>query len=127
MAMKKMAMKKMAMKKMARKKSVIAKGKHAKSLVFRGIKVKTVGGLKKSDLKINKRGKVVSIKASTAGRKSWRNICTWAACIKYARWKLGLVGFVPVGGPTPAGDRLHATACARMWPNPKRTTDLYQK
>merc|ERR1712188_301547 len=60
-AMKAMA----AMKAMkAMKKSKIAMGKRAKSSVFRGTKVKTVGGLTKSDLMKNKSGKVVSKKAS---------------------------------------------------------------
>merc|ERR1712126_327694 len=46
--------------KAAMKKSKIAKGKRAKSSVFRGTKEKTVSGLKKSDLTRNKLGKVVS-------------------------------------------------------------------
>merc|ERR1719318_2388459 len=49
--------------------SKIAKGKRAKSSVFRGTKVKTVGGLKKSDLIRNKRGKIVSRKSSEAAKK----------------------------------------------------------
>merc|ERR1739838_753953 len=63
--MKKKAMK--GMKKKAMKKSVIAKGKRAKSSVFRGTKVKTSGGLKKADLKKNKAGHVVSRKRSARG------------------------------------------------------------
>merc|ERR1712126_555879 len=57
------------MKKKAMKKSVIAKGKRAKSSVFRGTKNKTSGGLKKSDLKKNKAGRIVSKKASDAAKK----------------------------------------------------------
>merc|ERR1712133_192350 len=57
------------MKKKAMKKSVIAKGKRAKSSVFRGTKNKTSGGLKKSDLRKNKSGKIVSKKASDAAKE----------------------------------------------------------
>merc|ERR1712192_194242 len=66
------SMKKAGMKKKAMKKSVIAKGKRAKSSVFRGTKAKTSGGLKKSDLTKNRNGKVVSKKASEAGKKNYK-------------------------------------------------------
>ena len=42
--------------------SKIAKGRYAKALVLRGIKLKTVGGLTSGDLKKNKHGRVVSKK-----------------------------------------------------------------
>ena len=58
-------------------KSVIAKGKMAKSVVFRGSKAKTSGGLKKSDLKKNKNGKIVSAKKSAAG------MCVCCGCIPF--------------------------------------------
>merc|ERR550519_1065308 len=48
----------------AMKVSKIAKGKRAKSSVFRGRKAKTSGGLKKQDLIKSKSGKVVSKKMS---------------------------------------------------------------
>merc|ERR1712193_574276 len=67
-AMKAMA----AMKAMrAKKKTVskIAKGSHAKSVVFRGTKAKTTGGLTKSDLVKNKNGKIVSKKSLAHGKK----------------------------------------------------------
>merc|ERR1712187_968976 len=54
------AMKKKAMKKKAMKVSKIAKGKRARSSVFRGTKVKTQSGLAKSDMMKNKSGKIVS-------------------------------------------------------------------
>merc|ERR1712086_45 len=93
------------MKKMAMKKSVIAKGKRAKSSVFRGSKAKTSGGLKKSDLKKNKRGKVVSVKASNAAKKGKgaKTILKWSGALVKARKALGIKGFVPVGGKTAAG------------------------
>merc|ERR1711988_1842126 len=69
-SMKKVAMK-VAMKKAMKKamKSQIAKGKRAKSSVFRGTKSKSSGGLTKDKLIKNKRGKVVSKAASAAARK----------------------------------------------------------
>merc|ERR1719221_1789113 len=59
------------MKKKAMKVSKIAKGKRAKSSVFRGSKEKTVGGLTKANLVKNKGGRVVSKKASQASKKAW--------------------------------------------------------
>merc|ERR1719341_3039459 len=64
--------KKTGMKRKAMKKSVIAKGKRAKSSVFRGTKAKTSGGLKKSDLVRNKAGKIVSRKASENAKKNFK-------------------------------------------------------
>merc|ERR1712137_1453559 len=71
-SMKKKSSKKGGMKKKAMRVSKIAKGKRAKSSVFRGSKVSTSGGLKKSDLTRNKDGKVVSKKASAAGKKLYK-------------------------------------------------------
>merc|ERR1719161_198692 len=86
---------KMGMKKMAMKKSVIAKGKRAKSSVFKGTKAKTSGGLKKTDLKKNKSGKIVSKKASDAAKKkkSYKKILAWSAAMSKARKQLGLKKF----------------------------------
>merc|ERR1719507_969369 len=90
MAMKmKMAMA-MKMRKMAMKKSVIAKGKRAKVSVFKGSKVKTASGLKKSDLKKNKNGKIVSVKKSAAGKKAFKRISGWNSAVNKARKPLGL-------------------------------------
>merc|ERR1712176_961909 len=89
-----MAMK-MGMKKMAMKKSVIAKGKRAKVSVFKGYKEKTIGGLKKSALKKNKSGKIVSVKQSAAGKKAFKHIAKWSAATKAAYKKLGLKKFTP--------------------------------
>ena len=64
-SMKKM-MRKKARKSMRKSKRVskVAKGKRAKRSVFMGRKSRTVRGLQKGDLKLNKNGKVVSIKQS---------------------------------------------------------------
>merc|ERR1712137_1220687 len=94
------------MKRRAMKKSVIAKGKRGKSSVFRGTKAKTSGGLSKSDLTKNKRGKVVSKKASANGKMAFRKIAKWATALKAARKALGIKGFVPVGGKTAKGQAL---------------------
>merc|ERR1712061_673952 len=100
----------MKMRKMAMGKSIIAKGKRAKSSVFRGTKVKTSGGLKKTDLKKNKAGKIVSKKASDAGRKSkgFKKLALWAAATKQARKAMGIKGFCAVGGKTAQGKALLA-------------------
>lgn len=109
MAKKAMVMKAMKMK-MAMKKSTIAKGKRAKSSVFRGTKVKTSGGLAKADLIKNKNGKVVSKKASLAAKKrpGYKAIAKWGLAVKTARKALGVKGFCAVGGKTKTGAALLA-------------------
>merc|ERR1712190_380496 len=90
--------------------SAIAKGKLRKSSVFRGTKVKTSGGLKKSDLTKNKAGKVVSKKASAAAkkRKGYKKIAAWGAAFAKARKALGIKGFQACGGKTKQGQALLA-------------------
>ena len=91
------------------KKSIIAKGKRAKTSVFKGTKVKTSGGLKKSDLKKNKAGKVVSIKASAHAKKiNGKRLSAWGAAVVKGRKALGVKGFLPVGGKTAQGKALLA-------------------
>merc|ERR1719152_1147622 len=99
--MKKSAMK--GMKKRAMKKSVIAKGKLAKSQVWKGTKVKTYTGLAKKDLKKNKYGKVVTIKSSLKGKKN-----KWSIAFAKARAALKIKGFCPCGGKTAQGKALLA-------------------
>merc|ERR1712224_966514 len=90
-AMKAMAAMK-AMKAMGKKVvSKIAKGRMAKVLVFRGSKVKTVGGLTASSLTKNKHGRVVSKKQSARGKKN-----TWMIAVQKARKELKIKGFVAV-------------------------------
>merc|ERR1711997_964930 len=114
-AMKKVAMK-AAMKKVAMKKAVskIAKGKMARSSVFRGSKVKTVGGLTKDKLTKSKSGKIVSKGASVAAKKRYAKsgAKAWAHACKAARKALGFTGFVAIGGKTPKGKALYAKAKA---------------
>merc|ERR1719163_2660465 len=95
-AMKAMAAMK-AMKAMKKKTvSKIAKGKFAKSVVFRGTKAKTYTGLTKSDLVKNKRGKIVTKKQVAAGKKSYTNIKGWVTACQKARKALGVKGFVAI-------------------------------
>merc|ERR1711896_120655 len=75
--------------------SKIAKGRMAKSVVFRGTKEKTVGGLTKSDLIRNKYGKIVSRKASLRAKKN-NFIKGWTTAVQKARKALGLKGFVAI-------------------------------
>merc|ERR1719272_2454593 len=109
-SMKAVAMKK-TMKK-AMKVSKVAKGKRAKSTVFRGSKEKTSGGLTKDKLTKNKNGKVVSKAASAAGKKKYASsgLKAWIDACKAARKALGLTGFVLIGGKSAAGKALYAKA-----------------
>merc|ERR1719367_2435475 len=92
------------MKKRVMKKKVTGK----KYQVFKGLKEKTVGGLKKTDLKKNKQGKVVSKSRSDNAKKakSYKRIMEWAKCVQVARKSLGLKGFIAVGGKSPQGQAL---------------------
>ena len=75
----------------AKRVSIIAKGKAARSVVFRGTKEKTASGLKKSDLMKNKNGKVVSKKKSLRMKNN-----KWAAALVKARKQLKIKGFAPI-------------------------------
>merc|ERR1719214_400040 len=76
--------------------SKIAKGKMARSVVFRGTKAKTSSGLTKGDLIKNKRGKIVTKKSVAAGKKAYANIKGWTTAVQKARKALGVKGFVAV-------------------------------
>merc|ERR1719436_1524702 len=104
----KKAMKKTGMKKKAKKVSKIAKGKYARAAVFHGRKQKTATGLKKSDLMVNKKGKVVTKKQSARGKKTYvkNGIAKFTKAAMAARKALGIKGFVPVGGKTAKGQAL---------------------
>merc|ERR1712138_184624 len=97
------AMKAMAAMKAMKKKAVIkiAKGKLAKYSVFRGSKAKTVGGLTKTDLVQNKRGKIVSKKLLANGKKAYANIKGWTVAVQKARKALNVKGFVAVKKGSP--------------------------
>merc|ERR1712146_650396 len=90
--------------------SAIAKGRYAKSVVFRGTKVKTTGGLQKTDLMKNSRGKIVSKKGSANGKRRYANIRNWIQALMKARKALNVTGFVSVNGKTAQGRALYAKA-----------------
>ena len=46
----------------------------SKHQVFNGTAAHTVGGLKKSDLVLNKRGRIVSLKQQAAGKKAYKRL-----------------------------------------------------
>jgi len=53
--------------------------------------------LKKSDIvKSKSSGKLVSKKASAAGKKAYKNIQGWTVAVQKAKKELGLKGFVAV-------------------------------
>ena len=81
--------------------SMIAKGKRAKAVVFYGTKTKTYTGLKKTDLFMNKRGKIVSKKMSANGKKAYARIKGWTLAVTKARKALGVKGFLAVKKGTP--------------------------
>merc|ERR1719223_2414355 len=97
------------MKAMKRTVSKIAKGKRARSSVFRGSKEKTMGGLTKEKLQKNKLGKVVSKAASIASKKAYKGskLEAWVKATTAARKALG---FTVVGGKTSQGKALYAKA-----------------
>merc|ERR1711870_214512 len=97
-----------------KKVSVIAKGKRAKSMVLRGSKTRTSGGLTKDSLKKNKNGRIVSKNKSEKSKKAFKGskIEKWAKACQAARKQLNLKGFVPFGGKTAAGKALYAKAKA---------------
>merc|ERR1712182_197227 len=107
------AMKSMkAMKAMKAMKTMKAKKVGRKSLVFAGTRVKTTGGLKKQDLTMNKRGKVVSKKMHANGKKAFSHIKAWHVAVTKARQALGVNGFVAIGCKKPEGKALYAKAKA---------------
>merc|ERR1712048_1158766 len=94
----------------AKRVSKIAKGTRAKASVLAGRKEKTAGGLTKAMLFKNARGKIVSKKASAAGKNNYKKIASWVSACKTARKFLNLQGFVAINGRTPAGKALYAKA-----------------
>merc|ERR1711951_129339 len=80
-----------------RKKRVSIRG--SKGQVWRGTKEKTKSsGFTKKDLMMNKRGKIVSKKAHSAGVRRYKNngLSKWTTACMKARKSLGIVGFKAV-------------------------------
>merc|ERR1712080_497122 len=77
-----------------------------------GGKEKTVGGLTKDLLMRNKRGKVVSKKASASGKRAFRNIQDWVSSVVQARKALQVTGFVAINGKSLQGKALYVKSKA---------------
>ena len=98
---------KRAMKTMkAKRVSVIAKGRLAKAVVFRGSKEKTYTGLKKVDLMKTRIGKIVTKKQHAAGEKGYENIKGWISAVQKARKALGANGFQAVKKGSPLYEKV---------------------
>merc|ERR1712087_1023965 len=87
--------------------SKVARGRFARSMVLKGQRERTTGGLKKDDLMLNKRGKAVSKKASAHGKRVFRNVEPWLDCMMSARKALHMSGFVAINGKTLQGKALY--------------------
>merc|ERR1712241_455961 len=100
----------------AKRVSIIAKGKMARAVVFRGSKAKTSGGMTKDKLTKNKFGKIVSKAASAASKKRFAagGLKAWCDAVKAARKALNLTGFVAIGGKSATGKALYAKAKALL-------------
>jgi len=73
--------------------------------VLSGTAMKTRGGLSATSLKKNKAGRIVSRKKSEQGKGR-----AWPKAVQAARKRLGLEGFVPVGGSSAEGQKLLSLA-----------------
>ena len=81
--------------------------------VWNGTRQKTKSsGQTKSDLMLNKRGKVVSKKTHAAGRRAFKNIRGWTAAVSKARKALGITGFCAVKKGTPLYTKAREFCCA---------------
>jgi hypothetical protein len=88
-------------KKKAKRVSIIARGRLAKSQVYKGKKAHTSGGLKKSSIIKNKNGKYVSKKKSAASKGN-----KWIKSVAAAKKQLGIKGFQVIGGKTAKGQQV---------------------
>merc|ERR1712118_201868 len=100
----------------AKRVSKVASGRFAKAVVFRGSKEKTKTGLTREMLMKNKRGKIVSKRASAHGKRMYKNVKTWTEAIVKARSSLNLKGFVALNGRSLVGKALYVKAKALAAP-----------
>merc|ERR1719310_266334 len=96
----------------AKRVSKIARGRFAKAMVLSGSKEKTVGGLTRDALIRNKRGKIVSKKASASGKRNFQNIQNWVSSVVAARKALQVTGFVAINGKSLQGKALYVKSKA---------------
>merc|ERR1712187_986656 len=96
----------------AMKVSKVAKGKHARAVVFRGNKEKTGSGMTKDKLIKNKAGKIVSKARSALSKKRFATspLKKWMDTVKQARKQLNVKGFCAVNGKSAQGKALYAKA-----------------
>merc|ERR1719510_2537904 len=102
--------------------SKVAQGRLAKSLVFKGRKEKTTGGLKRESLMKNRRGKIVSKRASAHGKRMYANVESWTEAFMEARQTLRTTGFVAINGKSVFGKTLYVKTKAIQLQH--RRTDL---
>mmetsp|Transcript_117518 Transcript_117518/g.230567 ORF Transcript_117518/g.230567 Transcript_117518/m.230567 type:complete len:154 (-) Transcript_117518:180-641(-) len=90
----------------------VARGRMARYMVLKGSREKTVGGLTQEALMKNKRGKVVSKRASANGKMRFKNIEGWLDSVMEARKALHVSGFVAINGKTLQGKALYVKSKA---------------
>merc|ERR1712061_598959 len=88
----------------------VARGRFARALVFRGKYVKTRGGLTQEMLTKNKRGKIVSKRASAHGMRAFKRVEGWLEAVMTARKALHTKGFVAINGSSLTGKALYVKA-----------------
>merc|ERR1712032_320240 len=99
---------------MGKRVTKVAKGKFARALVLSGKKERTVGGLRAEALMRNKRGKIVSKRASAHGKRRYKNVEDWVEAVMEARELLHTKGFVAINGNSLHGKALYVKAKA-LW------------
>merc|ERR1712117_79528 len=101
-ASKPMKAKRVSKRKSVRKPKRVTKKMQTGSMrqVWNGSKTYTKGGLTKSNLMLNKRGKVVSKKTHAFGQKAFAGIKGWTVALAKARKELGITGFVKLNRGT---------------------------
>merc|ERR1719238_1637295 len=102
----------MKMVKKAKRLSKIARGRFARSLVLKGDKEKTIGGLTRDMLIKNKRGKVVSKRASAHGKRMYKQIESWTEAVMEARDSIKVQGFIAINGKSLQGKAIYVKAKA---------------
>merc|ERR1711981_15534 len=65
-------------------------------MVWNGSKTYTKGGLTKSNLMVNKNGRLMSKKAHANGKKAFAGVKSWNVALSKARKELGITGFVKI-------------------------------
>merc|ERR1711981_236316 len=95
-ASKPMKAKRMGKRKAVRKPKRVTKKMQTGSMrqVWNGSKTYTKGGLTKSNLMVNKNGRLMSKKAHAVGKKQFAVVKGWTMACTKARKELGITGFV---------------------------------